>query len=29
MQSTRHGVIYVVTNDSVPDGNAVLAYRND
>jgi hypothetical protein len=29
MQSTRPGVIYVVTNDPVPDGNAVLAYRND
>jgi hypothetical protein len=29
MQSTRHGVIYVATNDSVPDGKAVLAYRND
>ena len=29
MQSTRRGVVYVVTNDPVPDGNAVLAYRND
>ena len=29
MQSTRRGVVYVVTNDPVPNGNAVLAYRND
>lgn len=28
-QSTRHGVVYVVTNDPVPNGNAILAYRND
>jgi hypothetical protein len=29
MQSGWHGVLYVVTNDPVPDGKAVLAYRND
>ena len=29
MHSTRHGVVYVVTNDPVPNGNAVLTYLND
>jgi hypothetical protein len=29
MHSTRCGVVYVVTNDPVPNGNAVLTYLND
>jgi hypothetical protein len=29
MHSTRRGVICVVTNDPVPNGNAVLTYLND
>jgi 6-phosphogluconolactonase (cycloisomerase 2 family) len=29
MQSTRHSIINVVTNDPVADGNAVLACQND
>jgi hypothetical protein len=29
MHSTRRGVVYVVTNDPVPNGNAVPSYLND
>ena len=29
MHSTRRGVVYVVTTDPVPNGNAVLSYLND
>jgi hypothetical protein len=29
MQKAHHDVICVVTNDPIPDGNAVLADRND
>jgi hypothetical protein len=29
MHSTRRDVVYVVTNDQVPNGNAVPTYLND
>ena len=29
MHSTRRGVVYVATNDPVPNGNAVPPYLND
>ena len=29
MHSTRRGVVYVATNDPVPNGNAVPTYLND